>query len=487
MMISFEYIILVISVLILISIILSRFSEGLGLPSLVLFIFLGMLAGNEGIGKIYFDDVFLTQHIAIIALVLILFSGGLGTKIKDIRHVYKSALSLSTVGVITTTVVIGFAIHYLFTFDLTQSFLIGAIISSTDAAAVFSVLRGRKIKLKSHIKPLLELESGSNDPAAIILTVILVEAVSMNNFSVYQTVIYLLLQITIGGIAGYTLGKLNVYVLNKFRFPHASLYPVFVIASALFIYSFTASVNGSGILAVYVAAMMMGSSEFVQKRTLIRFFDGLALLAQVIMFLTLGLLVFPSELNGIVVEGLIVSACLIFFARPIGVFIALMFSKFKFNEKLFISWVGLRGSVPIILATFPRTAGIEVGHYIFNLVFFVTLTSVLIQGWTIPFAAKLFNVDDGKVKEPEVPLDLPDVYNSNNDMLDFIIPPNSAIAGKSLAQIKFPHESLITVIYRDNNYVVPSGDTTLLEGDMILVLVNKDNLPEVKSILTKLK
>ncbi len=486
-MLPFEYILLVLSVLILISITLTKFSENLGLPALILFLVVGMLAGSDGPGKIHFDNVYIAQYVGLVALIFILFSGGLETKWRQVRPIMWTAFSLSTIGVVLTTAALGAFVHYFFGLPLLESMLIGAIISSTDAAAVFSVLRARGTKLKGNIKPLLELESGSNDPAAIFLTIILIQLIQAEDVTAFRIIFFLIQQLVFGAAIGFGAGKLLSFAFNKFKFSFPSLYPVFTIASAIFVYAVSASLGASGILAVYIAAVILGNSEFIQKRSIIRFFDGLALLGQIVMFLTLGLLVYPSQLYEVIGAGLILSAVLIFLARPIGVLISMLFSKFRLNEKMFISWVGLRGAVPIILATFPLTAGLQIGPYIFNLIFFITLTSALVQGWSIPLTAKIFRVRGPKVTNKHIPIEMTDSEKTNNDLLDLIIPPNSAVAGRSLAELRLPPESLITVIYRDNDYVVPSGGSILEEGDTILVLVNKDNIEEVRKILTQLK
>jgi len=486
-MLPFEYILLVLSVLILISITLTKFSENLGLPALILFLVVGMLAGSDGPGKIHFDNIYIAQYVGIVALIFILFSGGLETKWRDVKPVMWTAFSLSTLGVLLTTATLGAFVHFFFQLPVLESLLIGAIISSTDAAAVFSVLRARGTKLKGKIKPLLELESGSNDPAAIILTIILIQLIQAQDVSASNIIFFLVLQLLLGAAIGFGAGKLLSLAFNKFSFSYPSLYPVFAIASAIFVYALAASLGASGILAVYIAAVILGNSEFIQKRSLIRFFDGLALLGQIVMFLTLGLLVYPSQLYNVIGAGLILSAVLIFLARPFGVFISMLFSKFKLNEKMFISWVGLRGAVPIILATFPLTAGLEIGPYIFNLIFFITLTSALVQGWSIPLMARIFGVRGENIVNTKLPIEMTDAEKTNNDLLDLIIPQNSAVAGKSLAELSLPPESLITVIYRDNDYVVPSGGSILEEGDTILVLVNKDNIAVIKTIFTQLK
>lgn len=485
-MIPFEYILLIISILVLISIALWKLSENLGVPSLLLFLAIGMLAGSDGIGKIYFDNVYAAQSIGIVALIFILFSGGLDTKWKTVKPVVWSAISLSTLGIVITAVVIGYAVHKLLGFSIYQGLLIGAIISSTDAAAVFSTLGAKQTRLKGKIKPLIELESGSNDPAAIILTIVFLQIVLTGEAPILNIIGYLILQIVIGGAAGYFLGRLMVLLMNKLKFTFSGLYPVFAIAFAVLIYAVTTAAQGSGILAVYIASIVIGNSEFVQKKSLIRYFDSIALLGQIIMFLTLGLLVFPSQLFPIAGIGMIISLILIFIARPAGVFISLIFSQFKFNEKVFVSWVGLRGAVPIILATFPLAAKLNIGNDIFNIVFFCTLTSALLQGWSIPFAAKLLKVSDKMRPDIKMPIELTDV-KSNNQLIDIIIPYDSEAAGKTLAELKLPSESLITVICRDEEYIVPNGSTALEAGDAILVLVNDENLQDVKNVFGKLK
>ncbi|MCC6864779.1 MAG: potassium/proton antiporter [Ignavibacteria bacterium] len=485
-MVPFEYILLVISVLVLISISLTKVSENLGVPSLILFLIVGMLAGSDGFGKIYFDNVYIAQYVGIVALIFILFSGGLDTKWYEVKPVLKPAFFLSTIGVFIAAVVMGYVIHFLTGLSITEGLLIGAIISSTDAAAVFSVLSGKSINLKNNIKPLLVFESGSNDPAAIILTVLFIQFLQGDEVTALRVVLFLFLQIGLGSIIGLASGKLLAYSFNKFRFPFPSLYPVFAIASAVLIYAAAASVESSGILAVYIASVILGNSDFVQKKSTIRFFDSLALFGQIIMFLTLGLLVYPAQLYNVIGVGLILSAALILLARPISVFISMIGSKFKFNDKLFISWVGLKGAVPIILATFPLTAGLSIGPYIFTLVFFITITSALVQGWSIPLAAKLLGVKSDKKEIAGIPIEINENVNTKNDLLDLIISERSWAAGKTLAELHLPAESLITVIYRDDDYVVPSGSTQLEAGDTILVLVNKDNLENVKSIFNRM-
>ncbi|MBN1633214.1 MAG: potassium/proton antiporter [Ignavibacteria bacterium] len=484
-MLSLEFILLVISLLILISIFLTKLSDNFGVPSLVLFLVMGMIAGSDGPGQIEFNDYELTKSIGLIALVFILFSGGLDTKWKSVKTVFWSGLSLSTLGVVMVTISVGFFCNYFFGFGLIESFLLGAIISSTDVAAVFSTLRAKNTRLKGCVRPLLELESGSNDPMAIFLTVLIIEAIISGVPSTFSAVLSLIMQFGIGGIIAVISGKLMVKLFNKLKFGNDSLYVVFAIAFALLIYAITTLLKGSGMLAVYISAIIIGNSDFIQKRSTIRFFEGIALLSQIVMFLALGLLSDPSELLPVTSTGLIISGFLIFAARPISVFISLIKSKFSIKEKFFLSWVGLKGAVPIILSTFPIIYGIQGGYNIFNLVFFITLSSALLQGWSIPLMAKVFKLEEPEPEEEIIPIKMSSRVQINKEMIDLIIPYKSEIIGKPLADISLPEESLIVLITRNGEYVVPSGSTTLEEGDTLLVLVNKENVNEVKQKLMR--
>jgi len=456
-------------------------------PSLVLFLIIGMVAGTDGPGKIEFSNYELTKSIGIIALIFILFSGGLDTKWKAVKSVIWSGFSLSTLGVISVTIIVGFFCNYFFGFGLLESLLLGAIISSTDAAAVFSTLRAKNTRLKGNVKPLLELESGSNDPFAIFLTLILIDAILYGIPSTFTAIIKLFFQFGTGAVVAVISGKLMIKLFNKMKFGNDSLYVVLAIAFAVLIYALTALLNGSGILAVYISAIIIGNSDFIQKRSIVRFFEGIALLSQIVMFLALGLLSVPSELLPVTVNGLIISGFLIFIARPLSVFLSLAKSEFLIKEKLFISWVGLKGAVPVILAMFPIIYGINGGNYFFNLVFFITMTSALLQGWSIPLMARIFNLDEPEPIIEKIPIKMSSQVNINKEMIDIIVPYKSEIIGQTLADISLPDESLIVLISRNGEYVVPSGSSSLEEGDTVLVLVNKENVNEVKNKLMKIK
>lgn len=479
-----DYFLLGSAVLILLSIIIAKLFNNLGLPTLVLFIALGMLAGSEGIGGIYFDDALTAQNIGIIALIFILFSGGLDTNLQDIKSIRLRALSLASIGVIISAFVFGIMAAYLLDIELIYGLLIGAIISSTDAAAVFMVLRSKKVSLKNNLKPMLEFESGSNDPMAIFLTIGIIELI-VNPYTGWLGLLKLLVfQFGFGSIVGLSMGRLVVLVMNRIRFDNEGIYPVLLLGFACMIYAATNLIGGSGFLAVYLTGIAVGNKEFVQKKSLIRFFDGLAWLGQISMFLTLGLLVFPSKLITIAGIGIILSVILMFVARPIAVFISLAFTKMSTNEKVFVSWVGLRGAVPIILATFPLLAGVKYADLIFSIVFFIVLTSALLQGWSLTNVAKLLKVDAPFVKKVKSPIEFESKQGDENDLFDFYIAENSSVIGKTVVEIGLPKECLIVLINRNEQYVVPKGGTTIESGDILLILANKKILSEIKTQLT---
>lgn len=355
---AIEYILLVGSLLILASISLAKVSDNLGVPTLLLFLGIGMLAGSEGPGGIFFDDARLAQSVGIIALVFILFAGGLDTKWNEVKPVVLQATSLATLGVFITALAIGLFVSAALNVSLLTGLLLGAVVSSTDAAAIFSVLRSKNVGLHGNLKPLLELESGSNDPMAVFLTIGVMQLLANPQTTPGSVAILFLVQMALGGALGLVLGKVMVFLVNRLKLSYEGIYSVFVLAFAALIYGATTTIGGSGFLAVYVAGLVAGNDDFVQKKSLLRFFDGLAWLSQIAMFVTLGLLVFPSHIIPVVGIGLLTSLFLMTVARPVSVFLSLSLSKLNWREKTFVSWVGLRGAVPIILATFPLLVAI---------------------------------------------------------------------------------------------------------------------------------
>lgn len=391
-MAEIQYLFLIIGILLLFSVIASK-AEKFGVPALLIFLFIGMLAGFDGPIGIYFADPKLAQLLGVAALIFILFSGGLDTDWRVIRPVIWSGLSLSTLAVLITAGAVGVLVYYITQLSWLESLLFGAIVSSTDAAAVFSILRSRNLQLRQNIQAVVELESASNDPMAVFLTLGLIRLITMPNASWVDLIIMFFMQMTLGLIAGVIMGRVMPSVLNRIHLDYRGLYPVLTIALVLLTYSLTDFVGGSGFLAVYVAALIMGNTPFVYKQELMQFHEGLTWVMQIAMFLTLGLLVFPSELVNVVDVDLLIALFLIFFARPLAIYISLLSSGFAWREKAMITWLGLRGAVPIILATFPLVAGLPKADLIFNFVFFIVLTSVLLQGTLAPFISRILKVE----------------------------------------------------------------------------------------------
>ncbi|OQC21232.1 MAG: K(+)/H(+) antiporter NhaP [Deltaproteobacteria bacterium ADurb.Bin072] len=452
----------------------SKVSDRFGIPALLVFLALGMLAGSEGLGGIYFDDPSLAQAIGVVALSLILFSGGLSTQWQSVRPIFTWGFILATLGVCVTALVVGLFSVMVFDFTIMEGLLLGAIVSSTDAAAVFSILRSKGISLRGQLKPLLEFESGSNDPMAVFLTIGMIQVLTQPESSLWDMVRLFALQMSIGLAAGYVMARVTLYLVNRLKLGYEGLYPVLTLSLALLTYGLSDKLGGNGFLAVYITGIIAGNSKFIHKRSLLQFHDGLAWLMQITMFLTLGLLVFPSHLLPVMGLSLLIAVCLILVARPAGVFLSLLPSPFSFREKAFISWVGLRGAVPIILATFPFLAGILQADLLFNVVFFVVLTSVLLQGTTIQYLARWLRVDAPLHQERVYPIEFNPDSGFKSELNELIIPAGSQVVGKKLFELKLPPECLIVLIVRGNEYVLPSGQTFLNDGDALLVLADRD-------------
>jgi cell volume regulation protein A len=482
-MVSIEHILLIASILLSLSILASKASARLGIPALLLFLFIGMLAGSDGPGGIYFDNARIAQSLGVVSLVFILFSGGLDTEWTSVRPVIVSGLVLSTLGVLITASAVGLFANKILGVTLVEGLLLGAIVSSTDAAAVFSVLKSQSIGFKGKIKPLLEIESGSNDPMAVFLTVGLIQYLGNPDISLFSFVVLFIQQMGLGAIFGYLFGKATVEIINRLRLEFEGLYPVLTLALILLIYSASHALGGSGFLAVYLTGLVMGNSNFIHKNSLIRFHDGLTWLMQIAMFLTLGLLVFPSHLKPVIGVGLVLSLFLTFVARPLGVLLSLAFAKMKFSEKLMVAWGGLRGAVPIILATFPLLAGSPQSELIFNLVFFIVLTSILLQGTSMPLIAKWLKVDTPIVEQKNTPLNLKPTAGISSQLESIEIPDNSPVTGKKILEAKFPQKALIVLISRNREYLIPRGDTILKAGDTLLILSSKEDLDSTRAMV----
>lgn len=479
MTLSSENILLLGSVLLFISIIASKTSFRFGIPTLILFLIVGMLAGSDGPGGIYFDDPGITQFLGMVALTFILFSGGLDTKWESIRPIMKSGVVLSTLGVFITAVSVGIFSSYLLDFSIAEGMLLGAIVSSTDAAAVFSILRSKSVGLKGSLRPLLEFESGSNDPMAYFLTISLIYIVQRPEASIGELIPKFFISMVLGGICGYGFGHLMTWIVNRIRLEVEGLYPVLVLSLVFFAFSFTNLIGGNAFLAVYIAAIILGNSNFIHKKSLMKFYDGQAWLMQIVMFLALGLMVYPSSIVPIIPEGIIISLFLIFVARPISVFISLAFATdLNIRKKLFISWVGLRGAAPIVFATYPLLAGVHYADLIFNLVFFISVSSVLLQGTTLSVMAKWLHVSVPEKVRRRFPLDIEVKEGFRSELIELDIDAHSPSVGKAVVELNLPKTALIVMIHRDGKYLTANGDTVIEPGDHLLVLADSKSTIE---------
>ncbi|HSJ38930.1 MAG TPA: potassium/proton antiporter [Planococcus sp. (in: firmicutes)] len=476
-------IILICGAFLLIGVLMTKVSARAGVPSLVLFMVIGMILGSDISGLIYFSSAEIAQLVGVFALIIILFEGGLQTQWKNIRPVLGGSLVLATLGVLITTAVVAFAAYYVLNISVLEALLLGSIVGSTDAAAVFSVLAGQNIK--GRISSTLEAESGTNDPMAMFLTIAFIQLILTPESSVFTMLGSFVLQMGVGAILGLVLGLLASWTINRIKLNASGLYAVLSVGFAIFIYSFTALLGGSGLLAVYLAALVIGTRDLTHSYSIISFNEGLAWLMQILMFVILGLLVFPSQLAewDLIWKGLILSLVLIFIARPIAVFVSTIFFDYSLNEKLFISWAGLRGAVPIVLATFPMLAGLENSFLFFNVVFFIVLTSALLQGSTIPFVANKLKLN-GKPSPKRIhSLELVSMDKANAEMLEVELTSKSPFAGQLVQTIGLPKQTLISAIIRSGRLVMPTGTTKLKVGDVLYVLTEKKQVSKVKMVL----
>ena len=479
---------LVAGVLFLMSLVAGALSEKIKVPALILFLGIGMLAGVDGPGGLNFSDAAAANNVGTFALAFILFSGGFQTQWSDIKPIVTQGVILSTLGVFITAVAMAVPLAMIPIFTYKDAFLLGAIISSTDAAAVFSILRTQKVGVKGALKPLLEFESGSNDPMAVFLTLTAITWLKTPDVPITELALKFVVQMAAGGAMGYLMGRFACYAIQRLRVTNEALYPVWGISIVLATFGITETVYGNGYLAVYVCGIVMGGGDFLYKYSLQRFHEGFAWLMQIIMFLVLGLLVVPHEIFdfSVISMGLFVSFCLMFVARPIAVFVCTIFSRFKFREKLFISWTGLRGAVPIILATYPLTEGHPQAVYMFNLIFFVVLTSVMIQGKTLANAAKLLRLDAAVREAKAWTLNFDITPGSGDDVTREVdLLPDAEVIGRAVKDLRFPDGVTILLINRGDKYLIPKGGTVLERGDTLLLFGDKAKLVDVEANLAR--
>lgn len=484
MILSTENILLVGSVLLFLSLIAGKTSARFGVPVLILFLTIGMLSGSDGIGGIQFDNPQIAQFVGIVALNFILFSGGLDTDWKLVKPVLSQGVMLSTVGVMLTAGLVGIFTWAVTDFSIYEGLLLGSIVSSTDSAAVFSILRARNLALKGNLRPTLELESGSNDPMAYILTIAFTGLVINQDAGIASIIPKFFQQLILGGVLGFAFGKAGVYVINKIKLDYEGLYIVLVIAMMFFSFSATDFAGGNGFLAVYLCALILGNNDLMHKKKILKSFDSFAWLMQIVLFLTLGLLVFPSQVIPVIGIGLIISMFLIIIARPVGVFFSLLPFKTDQKSKWFISWVGLRGAVPIVFATYPLIAGAEKANMIFNIVFFISITSVLIQGTTLSLVADWLKLSLPENQKQRTQTDISLFDSIKSKLTEIVISEDCNIAGKQIVQLGIPKTATISFIKRGENYITPTGATNIEVNDRLFVLSeNHDSLSEVFNCL----
>ncbi len=481
MILTAEHILLTCSILLFVSIWAGKTGYRFGVPTLLLFLLIGMLFGSDGLG-IQFHDMKAAQFIGMVALSIILFTGGMDTRFADIKPVLKPGIALSTLGVLLTTLFTGLFIWWLsgmswtnIHFPLIPSLLLAATMSSTDSASVFAILRSQKINLKHNLRPLLELESGSNDPMAYMLTIVLTQLTQSTGIGGWGEIAgSFVIQFVVGGAAGYLLGKLAVLMLNRLNIDNQSLYPILLLAFVLFTFSITSLLNGNGYLAVYIAGMMVGNHKIAYRKETNTFMDGLTWLFQIIMFLCLGLLVNPHEMLQVAAVALLIGAFMILVGRPLSVYLSLLpFGRsITPKSRMFISWVGLRGAAPIIFATYPVVADVPGANSIFNIVFFITILSLIIQGTTIARISRLLGLSLPQEKTGnDFGVELPEELGS--DLHEVTVSTDMLSRAQTLKDMQLPKGTLVMIVKRDDEYLIPNGSLKLHTNDKLLLISEK--------------
>ena len=477
MIFTAENILLIGAVLIFSSILISKTGYRFGIPTLLLFLLVGMGFGSDGLG-LQFNSASEAQFIGMIALSIILFTGGMDTKIRDIRPVMAQGILLSTVGVLITTLLTGGFIYFLSIYTSTQiamplltCLLLAATMSSTDSASVFNLLRSQKMNLKENLRPMLELESGSNDPMAYMLTIALIQVITSGS-DLHIGVIgqNLLIQFFFGGVIGFAMGQFAIWLINKIGLSNSSLYPILLLSLVFITFTVTDLLKGNGYLAVYITGVVVGNARLAYRKEINTFMNGLTWLFQIVMFLSLGLLVNPHEMLEVAPVALLIGLFMIVVARPISVFACLLpFRKMTNHARWFVAWVGLRGAVPIIFATYPVVAEIPGSNQIFNIVFFITLLSLIFQGMTIASGARVLHLDLPEEKDGnEFGVELPDEIDSQ--LMDQTLTAEMLENGNRLVDMDIPRGTLVMLVKRGNEFIIPNGQVELQVGDKLLYI-----------------
>ena len=480
MIFTAENTLLIGSILLFVSIVVGKTGYRFGVPTLLLFLVVGMLFGSDGLG-LQFHDAKDAQFIGMVALSIILFSGGMDTKFLEIKPILGPGIVLSTVGVLLTALFTGLFIWWIsgmswsnIYLPITTSLLLASTMSSTDSASVFAILRSQKMNLKHNLRPMLELESGSNDPMAYMLTIVLIQFIQSSGMGVGAIVGSFVIQFIVGAAAGYVLGKLAIRMLNKLNIDNQALYPILLLAFVFFTFSITDLLKGNGYLAVYIAGIMVGNNKIMHRKDIYTFMDGLTWLSQIIMFLCLGLLVNPHEMVEVAAVALLIGVFMIVIGRPLSVFLCLLpfGKKITSKSRLFVSWVGLRGAVPIIFATYPVVAQVPGAGVIFNIVFFITIVSLIIQGTTVSWVARLFGLSTPMEKTGnDFGVELPEEIDS--DLRDVTVTQEILERGDTLKDMNLPKGTLVMIVKRGDEYLIPNGTLKLHVGDKLLLISEK--------------
>lgn len=472
--------ILLFAVLLILAAFCTKLSSRLEIPGLIVFLALGMLVGSDGFNLVYFDDPIRAQQIAIAFMIFILFEGGFNTREDLLEIAFKPAFSLATIGIIITAVTLGLVSHWLIGLPLESAFLIGAIISSTDAAAIFAIFRDKSVQAKTTAT--LEVESASNDPMAIILTIAIIDTIQGNIPGPAAFIGNLTWQI-IGGLAiGFIVGKIAPYIINRIKLDSGGFYYVLLTGFCFLSYGLADTIHSNGYLAVFIAGCFIGNTNFVYKQGITRFLEGLSTFSLVSLFLMLGLLVFPSELLGTWKHGIVIALILMFIARPVAVFLCTMFWPYTLKEKLFLCWGGIKGAIPIVLATYPYVAGLEGGSYYFNVVFFVVVLSALIQGSSIDLVAEKLGLLTAAKPSSPYAFEIVALQETESELIEYLVEKDSPLVNKSLQDLTLPENSLITAIVRKEEIITPRGDTIIKPRDILFILVqykDKDQLLDI--------
>jgi potassium/hydrogen antiporter len=485
-MFAVDRLLLIAAVLLIIGIASSKLSSRVGLPVLVLFLFVGMVAGSDGLGGIAFDDYGLAHGVGTMALAIILFDGGLRTDPTSFRVALAPSVVLATVGVLVTSLLVAGAAQLLLGLSPIEAILLGSIVGSTDAAAVFAVFRSKGMRVRRRVAATLEIESGSNDPMAVFLTIACLELLQ-GGIELGPGILWLFVrQMSVGGLVGWVVGRVTAVVINRIRLETAGLYPVLTGAAGLLAYGAAATAGGSGFLAVYLAGIVLGSRRLVFRRGVFLFHDGLAWLGQITMFVLLGLLSYPSRLADAAGPALLVTGVLMFVARPVAVALCLVPFRYSLAEMTLIAWGGLKGAVPIILATYPLLLGVAGAELLFDVVFFAVLVSAVSQGWTLPWVAGKLGLRRPPAPEPPVTLEITSLQDVDGDIIEYTLGADSRAAGRRVRDLALPEGAVIALIARGRQVIPPRGSTQILAGDHVFVLLRPGVRGIVDRVLSRL-